>query len=255
MAELENIDITEAHLEGIEGQAAEQLVGTVTVVDVVQRPELAARHRLFFPFMTIIDEAFRVPSPTPSHELVRIATEGLGVSPAPCTACRPEAHAEVILPLTVLRRFDKILAPTKQAVLDAHKSLKGKSENIIRPKLCEITGTQFYNLSKLDFTRLLDDPNQIAPNLNSYINASIFTQFLIQVIHYSFIFSPCFLSESMSYVTSFGVHRTFINLVVLRHYYRRRTVKVAVSITGSELPAQQLWFFSHDYSSTDATAL
>jgi type I restriction enzyme M protein len=80
-------------------------------------------------------------------------------------------YRKVILPLTVLRRFDCILAPTKQAVLDAHKSLKGKSENIIRPKLCEITGTQFYNLSKLDFTRLLDDPNQLAPNLNSYINA------------------------------------------------------------------------------------
>jgi type I restriction enzyme M protein len=80
-------------------------------------------------------------------------------------------YRKVILPLTVLRRFDCILAPTKQAVLDAHKSLKGKSENIIRPKLCEITGTQFYNLSKLDFTKLLDDPNQLAPNLNSYINA------------------------------------------------------------------------------------
>lgn len=80
-------------------------------------------------------------------------------------------YRKVILPLTVLRRFDCILAPTKQAVLDAHKSLKGKSENIIRPKLCEITGTQFYNLSKLDFAKLLDDPNQLAPNLNSYINA------------------------------------------------------------------------------------
>jgi type I restriction enzyme M protein len=80
-------------------------------------------------------------------------------------------YRKVILPLTVLRRFDCILAPTKQAVLDAHKSLKGKSENIIRPKLCEITGTLFYNLSKLDFPRLLDDPNQLAPNLNSYINA------------------------------------------------------------------------------------
>ena len=80
-------------------------------------------------------------------------------------------YRKVILPLTVLRRFDCILAPTKQAVLDAHKSLKGKSENIVRPKLCEITVTQFYNLSKLDFTKLLDDPNQLAPNLNSYINA------------------------------------------------------------------------------------
>lgn len=80
-------------------------------------------------------------------------------------------YRKVILPLTVLRRFDCILAPTKQEVLKEHAKLKGKSENIIRPKLCDITGTQFYNLSKLDFVKLLDDPNQLAPNLNSYINA------------------------------------------------------------------------------------
>ncbi len=89
-------------------------------------------------------------------------------------------YRKVILPLTVLRRFDCILAPTKQAVLDAHKSLKGKSENIVRPKLCAITGTQFYNISKLDFTKLLDDPNQLPPNLNSYINA--FSQNVRQIM-------------------------------------------------------------------------
>ena len=80
-------------------------------------------------------------------------------------------YRKVILPLTVLRRFDCILAPTKQKVLEAHRKLKGKSENIVRSKLCEVTGTPFYNLSKLDFGTLLNDPNQLAPNLNSYINA------------------------------------------------------------------------------------
>lgn len=80
-------------------------------------------------------------------------------------------YRKVILPLTVLRRFDCILAPTKDKVLTRHNALKGKSENIIRPELCRITQTDFYNLSKLDFNRLLDDPNHIAQNLNSYINA------------------------------------------------------------------------------------
>jgi len=42
---------------------------------------------------------------------------------------------------------------------------------VVRSLLQKITGRPFYNLSKLDFTRLLDDPNQLAPNLNSYINA------------------------------------------------------------------------------------
>lgn len=80
-------------------------------------------------------------------------------------------YRKVILPLTVLRRFDCILAPTKAKVLEEYDKLKGKSDNIIYARLKEITGVPFYNLSKLDFARLLDDPNQIAPNLNSYINA------------------------------------------------------------------------------------
>ncbi len=80
-------------------------------------------------------------------------------------------YRKVILPLTVLRRFDCILSPTKQAVLNEFSRLKGKSENIIQARLREITGVPFYNLSRLTFERLLDDPNQLAPNLNSYINA------------------------------------------------------------------------------------
>lgn len=79
-------------------------------------------------------------------------------------------YRRVILPLTVLRRFDCILAPTKAKVLEEFKTLKGKSENVVQSRLREITGVPFYNLSKLDFGRLLDDPNQIAPNLNGYIN-------------------------------------------------------------------------------------
>ena len=40
----------------------------------------------------------------------------------------------------------------------------------MRSLLEKITGRPFYNLAKLDFPRLLDDPNQLAPNLNAYIN-------------------------------------------------------------------------------------
>ena len=79
-------------------------------------------------------------------------------------------YRKVILPLTVLRRFDCLLAPTKASVLAAHKDLKTKPETIIRHSLEKITKRPFYNLSKLDLPKLLDDPNQLAPNLNSYIN-------------------------------------------------------------------------------------
>jgi type I restriction enzyme M protein len=79
-------------------------------------------------------------------------------------------YRKVILPLTVLRRFDCLLAPTKTRVLAEHPKIKTKPETVVRSLLEKITGRPFYNLSKLDLAKLLDDPNQLAPNLNAYIN-------------------------------------------------------------------------------------
>lgn len=79
-------------------------------------------------------------------------------------------YRKVILPLTVLRRFDCLLAPTKEQVLKQHAEIKAKPETVVRSLLEKTTGRPFYNLSKLDFAKLLDDPNQLAPNLNAYIN-------------------------------------------------------------------------------------
>lgn len=80
-------------------------------------------------------------------------------------------YRKVILPLTVLRRFDCLLAPTKAEVLAEHAKIKTKPETVVRSLLERITGRPFYNLSRLDLARLLDDPNQLAPNLNAYINS------------------------------------------------------------------------------------
>jgi type I restriction enzyme M protein len=82
----------------------------------------------------------------------------------------------VILPLTVLRRFDCLLAPTKKAVLAKHQTIKTKPDTVIRKLLEETCGYKFFNLSKMQFDKdashsLLDDPNNLAPNLNSYINS------------------------------------------------------------------------------------
>ena len=79
-------------------------------------------------------------------------------------------YRKVILPLTVLRRFDCLLAPTKAHVLSEHPRIKSKPEAVVRRQLEQITGRPFYNLSKLDLPKLLDDPNQLAPNLNACIN-------------------------------------------------------------------------------------
>src|SRR4051812_1449968 len=77
-------------------------------------------------------------------------------------------YGKVILPLTVIRRLDCVLEPTKQAVVEKHKQLAGRIENV-GPALQAVSGEQFYNTSPLTFTKLLDDPDAIADSLKLYI--------------------------------------------------------------------------------------
>jgi type I restriction enzyme M protein len=83
-------------------------------------------------------------------------------------AFRRGHYQDVILPLTVLRRVDCVLAPTKPKVLETHNKLKAKLANLA-PQLCKASGFAFYNTSKYDFRRLLDEPPQLAANLRAYI--------------------------------------------------------------------------------------
>jgi type I restriction enzyme M protein len=78
-------------------------------------------------------------------------------------------YQDVILPFTVLRRIDAVLAPTKQKVLDTYNKLKDKLDNL-DPQLCKASGFAFYNTSKYDFEKLLAEPQQLAANLRRYIN-------------------------------------------------------------------------------------
>lgn len=77
-------------------------------------------------------------------------------------------YGKVILPLTVIRRLDCVLEPTKRAVLQKHNELAGKIDNV-EPVLQAVAGQQFFNTSPLTFTKLLDDPNTIADSLRLYI--------------------------------------------------------------------------------------
>jgi hypothetical protein len=82
--------------------------------------------------------------------------------------CKQSEYGKVILPLTVLRRLDCVLEPTKDAVLQRAKALKGQVENV-DPIPENVAGQYFFNTSPLDFRRLLDDPVQITGNLRGYI--------------------------------------------------------------------------------------
>jgi len=79
-------------------------------------------------------------------------------------------YQDVILPLTVLRRIDCVLEPTKKDVLTTYKRLKGKLDNL-DPQLRKASGYAFYNTSPFTFERLLDDAPHLGSNLRLYINS------------------------------------------------------------------------------------
>ena len=79
-------------------------------------------------------------------------------------------YPDVILPFTVLRRLDCVLSPTKEKVLKKHEELKGKGLSNLDGQLRKASGHSFYNISRFDFQKLLDDPKNIAKNLRDYIN-------------------------------------------------------------------------------------
>ena len=84
---------------------------------------------------------------------------------------KPHEYGKVILPMTVLKRFDDALAPTKDAVVQmAEKLNKMKVEGEARDGiLCKTAGYPFYNTSKFDFKRLVADPDNIDSNFEAYL--------------------------------------------------------------------------------------
>ncbi len=82
---------------------------------------------------------------------------------------KPHEYGDVILPLTVLKRFDSVLSDTKSKVLEASKKFPetfAQRDFILK----ETSGQNFYNTSKYDFKKLLDDPANIEENFYNYLD-------------------------------------------------------------------------------------
>lgn len=79
-------------------------------------------------------------------------------------------YGKVILPMTVLRRLDCVLAPNKQKVLDTLHKVEKSSETAKDKVLNATAGMNFHNRSKFDFDKIIADPNNVASNLRNYIN-------------------------------------------------------------------------------------
>src|SRR5258707_2131245 len=78
-------------------------------------------------------------------------------------------YQDVILPLTVLRRLDCVLVPTKEKVLRRQAELKIKGLRDLDAELRKVSGFAFYNTSRYDFDKLLADAPHLAANLRNYI--------------------------------------------------------------------------------------
>jgi len=89
---------------------------------------------------------------------------------------RPPQYERVMLPLTVLRRFDAVLAPTKEAVLKRFEALKDKDPQLVDRVMNQLAKDEdgqplgFHNHSQLDFRKLKGDPDNIGRHLADYIN-------------------------------------------------------------------------------------
>ncbi len=81
---------------------------------------------------------------------------------------KPHEYGEVILPMTVIRRFDSVLSNTKADVLERYGSVKTLPMRDVL--LRKASSHAFYNTSKYDFTKLLDDPDNIEANFRDYLN-------------------------------------------------------------------------------------
>lgn len=84
----------------------------------------------------------------------------------------PSKYKDVILPMTVIRRLDAVLEPTKDKVLETHEKYKDKLNDLTALLTSKQNGSgqAFYNTSPYTLKRLLDDPKNLRSNFENYLN-------------------------------------------------------------------------------------
>lgn len=97
---------------------------------------------------------------------------------------KPHEYGEVILPMTVIKRFHDTLLPTLDQVQETYEEYK--MFEVVEPFLLDATGGySFYNTSKFTFASLLSEPEHIEENFRAYLNG--FSENVQDVLeHFSF---------------------------------------------------------------------
>ena len=79
----------------------------------------------------------------------------------------PDKYGDVVIPMTIIRRFECALASTKDKVVDQYKQNPAYPAKAMQ----RISGYQFYNTSEFDLKELCNDPEHIAANFREYLNS------------------------------------------------------------------------------------
>ncbi|MEI7594504.1 MAG: class I SAM-dependent DNA methyltransferase [Bacteroidota bacterium] len=84
----------------------------------------------------------------------------------------PSKYKEVILPMTVIRRLDAVLEPTKDKVLETTEKYKDKLNDLTALLTSKQNGSgqAFFNTSPYTLKKLLDDPKNLRSNFENYLN-------------------------------------------------------------------------------------
>ena len=79
----------------------------------------------------------------------------------------PDHYGDVIIPMTILRRFECTLETTKDKVVEKFKA----DPEYPSKALCRLSGYQFYNTSPFTLKEIKNDEENILKNFNSYIDS------------------------------------------------------------------------------------
>lgn len=79
----------------------------------------------------------------------------------------PDKYGDVIIPMTVIRRFECVLEKTKDAVVEKYNDNKSYPERA----MYRISGKPFYNTSRFTLKELCNDPDNIQSNFIEYIES------------------------------------------------------------------------------------
>lgn len=165
----------------------------------------------------------------------------------------PDKYGDVIIPMTIIRRFECALSKKKQIVREAFE----KNSKHPPKALCRLSGYQFYNTSGYDLAELCNDADYIADNFKAYIKgfSSNVQDILTELEIYTHIdkmdkdgclysvvkaFSELdlsletFDSIKMGYIFENLIGRFFQNVDAGQFYTGRDIIKLLVEILMSE---------------------